>query len=146
MTLHAMHQLLMHKRKAMGRHGTHSPFVYGLIDTVLIPVYREKTLSDKIEQLAIGLDNYCRSTGYTTLGQGVQIIRLQDLPYSLPAVDNSADTVLLLSDIHPTTAHTNEWQKLCDDSSVTLSLDLYHAGILFFSPRFKQKQHFFLRF
>ena len=146
MTLHALQQLLMHKRKAMGRHGTHSPFVYGLVDTVLVPLYREKSILDKIEKLAIGLDNYCSSMGYTKLGHGIQIIRSQNLPYSIPAVDNSIDTALLLSDIHATKAHTIGWRQLCEDPSVTLSLDFYHAGVLFFNPRFKQKQHFYLRF
>ncbi len=38
------------------------------------------------------------------------------------------------------------WQEIQDDDSVTLSIDLFFIGLVFFNPDFRVKQHFSIRF
>jgi hypothetical protein len=38
------------------------------------------------------------------------------------------------------------WAQIKDHPAVTLSIDLFFIGIVFFNPDFKAKQHFVIRF
>ena len=57
------------------------------------------------------------------------------LPYVKP------NSVILLDDIYWSPQMTKAWKTLCSLPEVTLSLDLYHFGLLFFREEFKEKQH-----
>lgn len=54
-------------------------------------------------------------------------------------------TIILLTAIHHSKAHTQAWEQLCSFEEVKLSLDLYEVGLLFFKEEFKEKQHFVLK-
>lgn len=51
------------------------------------------------------------------------------------------NTVLIFDDIHWSEGMKNAWQTICQDPAVTLTLDLFHLGVVFFNPGLS-KQHF----
>ncbi len=55
------------------------------------------------------------------------------------------DTVLIFDDIHWSKEMQQAWQEIYTDNSVTLSLDIFQFGILFFKKELS-KQHFILRY
>jgi hypothetical protein len=50
-----------------------------------------------------------------------------------------------IAGIHASPEHAEIWRQLCSDPCVNLSLDIFHAGLLFFRKDFKEKQHFVLK-
>ncbi|MBK8712969.1 MAG: class I SAM-dependent methyltransferase [Niastella sp.] len=57
--------------------------------------------------------------------------------------DNS---LLIFDDIHWSNEMEEAWQSIQQDAEVTLTIDLFYVGIVFFKKEFKVKQHFSLRF
>lgn len=55
-------------------------------------------------------------------------------------------SIILITAIHHSKAHTQAWEQLCNYEEVKLSLDLYQVGLLFFKDEFKEKQHFVLKY
>ncbi len=55
------------------------------------------------------------------------------------------DTILIFDDIHWSKEMEEAWEQIKEHPSVTLSLDLFFIGIVFFKKDFKVKQHFKLR-
>ena len=56
------------------------------------------------------------------------------------------DSFMILDDIHWSHGMENAWSRIINHSSVTLSIDLFFIGIIFFKKEFKQKQHFTIRY
>ena len=54
--------------------------------------------------------------------------------------------VIIVRGIHQSVAHAAAWRALCTQSEVTLSMDLFRIGLLFFSKDFKEQQHFVLKY
>jgi hypothetical protein len=52
------------------------------------------------------------------------------------------EAVFVFADIHWTDEMERAWQKLCAMPEVTLSIDLFHVGLLFFNPDIREKQHY----
>jgi predicted O-methyltransferase YrrM len=61
---------------------------------------------------------------------------------SLPFLKNNS--IIIFDDIHWTKDMLQAWDTIRHHESVTLSIDLFFFGIVFFSPDFKVKQHFVL--
>ncbi len=55
-------------------------------------------------------------------------------------------SILIFDDIHWSKGMQQAWQEICDHPSVTLSIDLFFVGLVFFRPDFHQKQHFTIRY
>ena len=55
------------------------------------------------------------------------------------------NTLVIIDDIHWSKEMHDAWMKISANPEVTLSLDLYQCGIIFFNPEFT-KQHFILQF
>ena len=49
-------------------------------------------------------------------------------------------SVLILADIHWSKAMENAWKKIIQHPKVSLSIDLYHFGVLFFEDRKEKEQ------
>ena len=56
------------------------------------------------------------------------------------------NTIIIFDDIRWSNEMLQAWQEIVQHSSVTLSLDLYKIGIIFFRKEFKIKQHFVIRY
>jgi predicted O-methyltransferase YrrM len=55
-------------------------------------------------------------------------------------------TIIILDDIHWSSEMENAWEQIKKDPEVTLTIDLFFVGIVFFREEFKVKQHFCIRF
>ncbi len=62
----------------------------------------------------------------------------------LPAVHEYS--VLIFDDIHWSKEMEQAWEEIKTDPAVTLSIDLFFIGLLFFRKEQKVKQHFLIRF
>lgn len=62
----------------------------------------------------------------------------------LPKISN--DSIIILDDIHWSKEMEQAWNEIKNHPSVTLSIDLFFIGIIFFKAEFKTKQHFSIRF
>lgn len=57
-----------------------------------------------------------------------------------------ADSVLIFDDIHWTREMELAWKEIVAHPAVTLSIDLFFLGLVFFRTEFHEKQHFVLRY
>jgi predicted O-methyltransferase YrrM len=53
---------------------------------------------------------------------------------------------IIFDDIHWSREMEDAWEKIRKDTRVTLSIDLFFIGIVFFRKEFREKQHFSIRF
>ena len=162
MTLHAITEYLKYKWKAKGRHGTHSPFVYALVEDVLlnskqeasrtaptfpkVDVYYQKLLQ-RIARY-YHYESVLSLPGDSTTGQLYDILLIDaadtgQLAEYLNALQK--DGMVLVTNIHTTAARSAAWQAVCANEGVRMSIDLYGTGLLFFKQEFKEKQHFVLQ-
>jgi hypothetical protein len=56
------------------------------------------------------------------------------------------DTILVFDDIHWSTEMEQAWAQISTHPRVTLSIDLFFIGIVFFRKEFAQKQQVSIRF
>lgn len=56
------------------------------------------------------------------------------------------DSVFVFDDVHWSREMELAWKTICSHPAVTCSIDLFFIGIVFFTPDFKEKQHFSIRF
>ena len=170
MSLHAFIEYLKYKWNAKGRHGVHSPFVYDLIDHVLLdhgPISREyiveyPSLPLHYENMISRLAAYYNYQHIFCLPQpkeNVSIVSGADLLLFSETVPLQwismfdqyfsllkPQGIVIVSGIHKTAEHSKEWHKLHNDERVKMSIDLYETGLLFFKPEFKEQQHFILKY
>ncbi|MEO6682105.1 MAG: class I SAM-dependent methyltransferase [Ginsengibacter sp.] len=59
---------------------------------------------------------------------------------------NTNESIFIFDDIHWSKEMEEAWQIIQEHPAVTLSIDLFFIGIVFFNPQFKVKQHFTIRF
>ena len=62
----------------------------------------------------------------------------------LPLIHN--DSLMVFDDVHWSKGMENAWHTIIQHPSVSLSIDLFFVGIVFFKKEFKQKQHFTIRY
>lgn len=55
-------------------------------------------------------------------------------------------SIFIFDDIHWSTEMEEAWEEVKQHEAVTLSIDLFFIGLVFFSKNFKVKQHFTIRF
>ena len=55
-------------------------------------------------------------------------------------------SVFIFDDIHWSRDMEDAWQIIKNESSITLTIDLFFIGLVFFDPAIKVKQHFVIRF
>jgi predicted O-methyltransferase YrrM len=69
---------------------------------------------------------------------------LQYFKTLLPKLHN--DSFLIFDDIHWSKEMEEAWSIIKENDAVTMSIDLFFIGIVFFKKEFKIKQHFSIRF
>lgn len=58
----------------------------------------------------------------------------------------SSTTILIFDDIHWSKGMEEAWELIKGNEDVTMTIDLFFIGLVFFNPDFKVKQHFSIRF
>jgi predicted O-methyltransferase YrrM len=69
---------------------------------------------------------------------------LQYFNQLLPSLHNNS--IVIFDDIHWSAGMEKAWHAIQENRAVTLSIDLFFIGLVFFSDQFKVKQHFTIRF
>lgn len=129
MGLHSFIEYIKYRRRAKGRHGVHSPFVFEFI---------EKVLRDKSDI------PFQKKLTHHFIGQ--KVFMYHNMPPVEWGKDKAADVIVVIKGIHKIRAFTERWNELYADKAVTLSIDIFGYGLLFFNPDFKEKQHFVLKY
>ncbi|MFI5196851.1 MAG: hypothetical protein ACHQD8_07155 [Chitinophagales bacterium] len=169
MALYSLVTYLKYRWKAKGRHGIHSPFVYDLIEQVLLNkglinkayIVDYPSLALQYENLISRIAAHYKYREMLHLPPGneaiikphadmlllneahpLQWLSLMNKYFYL--IEN--DSAVLAVDIHKTPEHTKGWLQLCTAPNVRMSIDLYGVGVLFFKKEFKEKQHFILKY
>ncbi len=129
---HYYRDYLWHVFTAKTRHGTHSPFVYRLLEEVIYPARLSTEPTNKVDRLTARL---AKHFGY----QRVCLQQQADL------VDLPTGTVLVLRDIHASTEKRREWQAIRSMEAATVTIDLFRVGLVFFREG-QAKEHFRIRY
>lgn len=152
--------------KAKGRHGTHSPFAYWLVDKVnyLKPVQfhpkivgvTSKEAREFLHKLSAALPDYqifnslllndTRAHGLQIQQPGIFVLQSAELSRVFEQLDFKIlhpDSLLLI--LEPNNAkYKGNWKKVCALPAFHFSADCFYFGLL--SPRPGQaKQHFHLK-
>lgn len=138
---------LRHVLTARTRHGTHSPFVYRLLDEVIYvrrqPGESDNRLSRLIHRLVrrfrpvsvIGLSD-CLSDREGEAETPLDMLifdaasPLDHLWRYWPALHQGS--VLVVTGIYRNDEALNLWRTIQATSGVTITIDLFHAGLVFF--------------
>lgn len=142
-------------RRANNRHGIHSPFVYNLVDEVLLnkkasaplsilqelnciaPAYR-RLVAKIIYHYKAAHPNYLKPPVF-------KVLMVTDFLLQKPKDIFSSEQILILHSLRNSQNHQLAWQQIIALPQVKLSIDLYGIGVLFFCDAFKEKQHFVLQ-
>jgi len=134
---HIIHFLMSHSR-----HGTHSPFVYRLVDEVIYAPRKVGEPRDKVQRLISRLVSRFKPDFVIINGNNVEAIASQ-LGRVWPHLH--AGSVLILNDIYRNRRMKALWQIVQERPDVTVTIDLFHLGLVFFHKG-QAKEDFRIRF
>jgi hypothetical protein len=66
--------------------------------------------------------------------------------FELALQKKNEQSVFIFDDINWSKSMQQAWREICTHPEVTLSLDFFFFGIIFFRKEHKQKEHFILKF
>lgn len=162
MSLYLFFQKIKYQLCAKNRHGIHSPFVYHFVEKILndrwpnkdircFPFWKQANLSSKQSLI---LDRICsyypiHSIHFleeifeiSTHKEGGRLLIYKE-PKQVELNINQNDIVIILNPYSSTSQYLN-WETLKKEPKISLSIDIYEMGILFFREEFLVKQHFLL--
>jgi hypothetical protein len=162
MNIFKLKQYIKYRSKALGRHGLHSPFAYAFVEDLLHETRSKVDLTPNIIAYYsiknfflsenAGLVNKSDSRAKKNFKKSAftfeQLFVFPEGGLEAAAQYLSkakADDIVLVQGLHDSEATEALWQRLYSGPRVTLSMDLFDVGLLFFREEFKVKQHFVLR-
>jgi len=152
--------------KSTNEHGVHSPFVFDYLTKCLYKVPRAE--KDKTLDVLYKSIPYFNVKQLSLAAPGIlekQVLRehpnvqLRDKPYDLCYIDTPDlvliekrtsqeyvhnDSIMVLKGIHQSRSTLTLWRSLISKKEVTVSIDFYHCGVVFFR-REQAKEHFTIR-
>ena len=154
-----------HLITATNQHGVHSPFVYKFVTQCLYTKVKFKGL--KVENVLVksirhfSFEKIKIDSNDACIEQRIQNeLRLKvsyESPYDLIYFDDPPeklllmytnkihnDSMIILGNIHKNKSATFIWDHLRNNEMVTVSIDLFYCGVLFFRKE-QAKEHFKIR-
>lgn len=126
---------------ARSEYYVHSPFVYTLMTECLCK--KRRFPPENRDRLLKRLSDYLSATE-----PGLDILRIapDDPVKNIPAAALTAENTMLFIDRpHKGAQREAQWNNLCRDPDITLTIDLFRVGLVF-SRREMRKEHFCLRY
>lgn len=162
MSAYTLLQKIKYRLKAKNRHGVHSPFVFDFVEKIVNGKFKaeskvtiQKDIADHLSKKQLKI--LTAIAGYYPVSAIIFKDHLQELPASekvilyiflnggkMDVTFNTKNIVVILN-IHNNKENFRAWEKACGQPEVSLSIDLYDLGLLFFRSDFKVKQHFILQ-
>lgn len=149
---------LVHFLSANSRHGTHSPFVYRLVDEVVYAKRKASESGDKVKRLTARLIDWLQPSTVYTLGSEqhlpspLDFVMIDCSDYEKVGAQIEAlwprlhsKSVLVLSDFHCHAGAKALWQSIKAKPDVTVTIDLFRVGLVFFHPG-QAKEDFKIRY
>ncbi len=153
---------------ATNHHGVHSPFVYSFVTECLYKFKKNK--KQKTIDILFKSTSYFEgksiflSQGYEKYKEEIRnefsLIQFEKLPFDLLLLNASAereittlitdgktlhnDSMILIDSIHKTSRNQKLWHLVKTFSQVTVTIDLYYCGVVFFRKE-QVKEHFKIR-
>lgn len=156
---------IKHRLTASNQHGVHSPFVYALVTRCFYA--RPHFKGTKAVNILLKSIGYFSATRIHIDGNSPQIEERIRQEYGLARGEHRAydviyaahpyeallsdfkdkvhnDSLILVDQIHKTPNSTQQWNTLSQDRQITVSIDLWYCGLLFFRKE-QVKEHFKIR-
>lgn len=143
---------------ANSRHGTHSPFVYQLIDKVVYTRRQTGEPRDKVKRLTERLIDWFQPGTVYTPGDGplpattVDFVIMDCRNHGKLAAEVEAlwprlhpGSVLVLSNCYRSAMAKALWQSIKANPEVTVTIDLFHLGLVFFHAG-QAREDFIIRY
>ena len=139
------------------RHGTHSPFVYRLVDEVIYARQKNEEPRNKVARLIERLIE--RFTPHTIYRMGnplpsqpLDFVITRDADGDTLATQLRQlwpqlhpDSLVVVNDIYRTRKMKRLWRTVQERPDVTVTIDLFHVGLVFFRTG-QAKEDFRIRF
>ncbi len=150
---------------ATNQHGVHSPFIYNFITKGLyIQGNSQFTITENILVKSISYFNFKKISLVAAnnplkikLNSIIEYLDYNTSPFDIIYADRNCkpfntisstyfhnDSILLVEGIHNSKKKTKQWEKLKNLPEVSVSIDLFHCGMLFFRKE-QAKEHFKIR-
>lgn len=131
---------IQHWLRARNQYSIQSPFVFELYTRVITPRLDRATL----RQLNISRRDYYSQLRYKLVDYyRLSLISNPHEEYAEQWAMPDGSRILMIRAPHKDAESEKTWSQYCDADSITLSIDLFVAGLLFTSPKLS-KQHMLL--
>ncbi|PRD47348.1 hypothetical protein [Sphingobacterium haloxyli] len=149
--------LIKHFFVSNSRHGTHSPFVYGLASSAIYQVSRAQPntlkvpldFNPKYRSLLLDILVYMKVPELGYLGQSSQtealFVDLRDAAADEIADAVRAGKVIVVHEPFRTRKTKRIWHRLVQSKDVVVSINLFHFGLLMYRKE-QRKENFRLRY
>ncbi len=158
-------QYLKHLLTATNQHGVHSPFVFNLVTKCLYPKVQHS--GTKVQKILLKTISFFSVKEVKIDSNSPDMRHLIMKEFDLEAIENAPfdliyvripkddllsshlheihnNSLLFVDNIHTTKIHSTIWHGLTTDKRVTVSIDLFYCGLLFFRKE-QVKEHFKIR-